>query len=98
MKTTWQTLHSFVLTVWKSQNTDDEEEGDDQDEPHPEVTIRVSIISENKRRHEMVKTSRDRGIDTTHSPLVGEQQQLWWHELTIVFASIHLYICIEINC
>lgn len=48
MKATWQTVHFFVLTIWKSQNTDDEEEGDDQDEPHPEVTIRVPIVSENK--------------------------------------------------
>lgn len=48
-----------MLTVWKGQNTDDEEEGDDQDEPHPEVTVRVSVVSENKGRHETVKTSMD---------------------------------------
>lgn len=76
-----------VLTVWKGQNTDDEEEGDDQDEPHPEVTVRVSIVSENKERLEMVKTSGDRGIDTKHSRLVGEQQQQLL--LTIVVTSIH---------
>lgn len=62
MKATWQTCFVlfFVLTVWKGQNTDDEEEGDNQDEPHPEVTVRVSIVSENKGRFESVKTSRDK--------------------------------------
>lgn len=49
----------FVLTVWKSQNTDDEEEGDDQDEPHPEVTVRVSIVSANNGRLVTVRTSRE---------------------------------------
>lgn len=49
-------LFSFVLTVWKGQNTDDEEEGNDQDESHPQVTVRVSIVSENKGRLEAVKT------------------------------------------
>lgn len=33
------------LTVRKSQNTYDQKEGDDQDEPHPEVTVTISIIS-----------------------------------------------------
>lgn len=35
----------FLLTIRKCQNTDDKEEGDDQDEPHPEITVRISIIS-----------------------------------------------------
>lgn len=45
-KVTKVTPHrSAQLTVGKRQNTDDKEEGDDQDEPHPEVTVTVSIIS-----------------------------------------------------
>lgn len=34
-----------VLTVRKCQYADDKEEGDDQDEPHPEITVRIPIIS-----------------------------------------------------
>lgn len=33
------------LTIRKCQNTDDKEEGDDQNEPHPKIVVRVSIIS-----------------------------------------------------
>lgn len=45
-----QKLHNVqnffcVLTVRKCQYADDKEEGDDQDEPHPEITVRIAIIS-----------------------------------------------------
>lgn len=39
------TKASVLLTIRKCQYTDDKEEGDDQDEPHPEITVRISIIS-----------------------------------------------------
>lgn len=37
-----------MLTVRKCQNADDKEEGDDQDEPHPEITVRIPIIPANR--------------------------------------------------
>ncbi len=42
----WDLQHGFrTLTVGEGENTDDQEEGDDQDETHPQVIVRVSIIS-----------------------------------------------------
>lgn len=39
------TKKNWKLTIRKCQNTYYKEEWDDQDEPHPEVTVTVSIIS-----------------------------------------------------
>lgn len=36
---------SPTLTVWEGKNADDQEKRDDQDETHPQVIVRVSIIS-----------------------------------------------------
>lgn len=41
----------FLLTIRKGQNTDDKEEWDDQDEPHPHITVRIPIISADSKNN-----------------------------------------------
>lgn len=80
-----------MLTVWKCQNTDDEEEGNDQNEPHPEITVRVSIVSANKGRLATVKRGTE--IFTQHTqPAGGGQQQQWRHAPTIVNETLLLVL------
>lgn len=38
------------LTVRKCQNTYDQKEGDDQDESHPKIAVRISIISADRKQ------------------------------------------------
>lgn len=40
-----------ALTIGECQNTDDQEEGDDQDEPHPDIIVRISIISADRMKN-----------------------------------------------
>jgi hypothetical protein len=43
-------LDNLVLTVREGQNTDDQEEGEDQDEAHPQVGVFVCLISNITKR------------------------------------------------
>lgn len=55
--------HTAQLTIRKCQNTDDKKEGDDQDEPNPEVTVIISIISAGSK----VELESPRAIMTSHN-------------------------------
>lgn len=51
-----------TLTVRKRKNTDDQEERDDQDQSHPNITVRILFISETKDIFTNTSTAKDESL------------------------------------
>lgn len=74
------------LTIRKCQNTYDKEERDDQDEPHPDVAVTVSIIPAGSKDKVSVparvrthRTDQKTAVTAHTSPLLcTEHQRLRW--------------------
>lgn len=79
----WDLQRGFrTLTVWEGENADDQEEGDDQDETHPKVIVRVSIISATETCGHMWKKA------TYTQPIF---LFLFHHSFTILYTYTHTH-------